>query len=944
MSTVDLSFSLPGYQLLEQVYSSSKTAIYRALQQTEEDGNQPRAVMIKILKIDHPSCLDLARFCNQFTIIKSLNIPGIVHPYCLEPYGNSYALIMDDDGDVSLRDYAQNHSLSTVKVLAIALQLAEILHHLHQNGIIHNDINPNHILIHPQSQKVKLIDFSLASLLTQEIQANQHPSRLEGTLAYLSPEQTGRMNRSVDYRTDFYALGVTLFELLTQQLPFLSDNPMELMQCHIAKQLPLAHSLNPNIPPMLSSLICKLMAKNAEDRYQTGLGLKSDLENCLCQLEAKAEIESFELGSQDVSDRLITNLDEQTMRWQFDAAQVQAAVLADSGADLMAQQLQKLPIATQSILKVAACVGNQFDLKTLAIISEQSESEIAAGLWRALQEGFIAPQNDAYKFYTGQMEPHLAAMQPIASSYKFLHDRIQQTAYSLAPEAQKQQIHLKISQLLLKNSLANQQENQAWAIANHLNIAIGLSGQLQKQANLLAFRAAIDTTLLHNAPLQVMLQHCTEIVVEYLDAAFARIWTTNAAGNLLELQASAGLYTHLNGAHQSVAVGQFKIGLIAEECRPHLTNDVLTDPRVGDKAWAAREGLVSFAGYPLFVANSQVLGVIALFARQPLPITVLEALKIVSHEISLGLWRRRTEMALQASEAQLRKNSQALAQALREVSHAQLQLIQSEKMSALGNLVAGVAHEINNPVGCIVGNVNAMQDSIDDLFQVVDLYSKNFPQPGAEIEAELEAIDLEYLREDLPKLIKAMKDGGDRIKAISKSLRSFARADSDQKQTFNLHEGIDGTLLILRHRLKADEHRLAIEVMTEYGNIPEVNCFPGQLNQVFMNILANAIDAIDEAHQQRELAEIKDNFNFIKIQTATAGDRVIITIADSGTGIPEEVKARIFNYLFTTKEIGKGTGLGLAIVQQIVVEKHGGAIEVRSEVGKGTEFMIYLPI
>jgi signal transduction histidine kinase len=288
--------------------------------------------------------------------------------------------------------------------------------------------------------------------------------------------------------------------------------------------------------------------------------------------------------------------------------------------------------------------------------------------------------------------------------------------------------------------------------------------------------------------------------------------------------------------------------------------------------------------------------------------------------------------------------AQQVAQTTAELQTSQLHLIQNEKMSALGNLVAGVAHEINNPVGCIVGNVSAVRDAIRDLFSIIDLYRAKFPEPGAEIEEELEAIDLEYLREDLPKLVRAMQDGGDRIKSISKSLRTFSRADSDMKQTFNIHEGIDSTVLILRHRLKANDHRQAIEVITEYDNIPEINCFPGQLNQVFMNILANAIDAIDESHQKREFAGIPSNSHEIRIRTAVESNQVKISIADNGTGMPEELKTQIFNHLFTTKSVGEGTGLGLTIAHQIIVEKHGGAIVVNSEIGKGTEFLITIPL
>jgi signal transduction histidine kinase len=298
----------------------------------------------------------------------------------------------------------------------------------------------------------------------------------------------------------------------------------------------------------------------------------------------------------------------------------------------------------------------------------------------------------------------------------------------------------------------------------------------------------------------------------------------------------------------------------------------------------------------------------------------------------------------QTLEQQVRDRTQALSQALEELQHSHLQVIQSEKMSALGNLVAGVAHEINNPIGCVVGNVRAVEANIKDLFGVIDLYGKHFPNPGAEIEDELETVDLDYLREDLPKLVKAMRDGSDRIVSISRSLSTFSRADTDRKQAFNLHEGIDSTILILRHRLKDDEHRPEIQVLIDYGNLPLVECFPGQINQVFMNILANAIDALDELNQGRSFTDIESNPNRITIKTILVGEQVQIYIADNGPGMPEEVRSRIFDHLYTTKTVGKGTGLGLAIAQQIIEEKHGGTIEVNSKLGKGTTFMIQIPV
>jgi signal transduction histidine kinase len=293
-------------------------------------------------------------------------------------------------------------------------------------------------------------------------------------------------------------------------------------------------------------------------------------------------------------------------------------------------------------------------------------------------------------------------------------------------------------------------------------------------------------------------------------------------------------------------------------------------------------------------------------------------------------------------EQQVQERTAQLNQAFEELQQSQLQIIQSEKMSALGNLVAGVAHEINNPIGCIVGNVKHVQNSIDDLFGIIDLYQTKFPQPGAEIEAELETVDLDYLREDLPKLVRAMKNGGDRITAISKSLRTFSRADTDHKQRFNLHEGIDSTVLILRHRLKANEHRPEIQIVTEYGEIPEIQCFPGQLNQVFMNLLANAIDIFDEMAQTQSFETIEPQN--ITIRTAIVDHQVQIKIQDNGAGMNEVIKAKVFDHLFTTKSVGKGTGLGLAIARQIIVDKHDGELTVESVLGQGTTFSIGMPI
>lgn len=294
----------------------------------------------------------------------------------------------------------------------------------------------------------------------------------------------------------------------------------------------------------------------------------------------------------------------------------------------------------------------------------------------------------------------------------------------------------------------------------------------------------------------------------------------------------------------------------------------------------------------------------------------------------------------------IEEQSLKLTQALATLQDAQLQLVQSEKMSALGNLVAGIAHEINNPIGFVAGNLKMAREYIGDLFGLIELYQKYHPNPEPEIEQKIEEIDLEYLRDDLPKLFDSLKIGSERIRNISISLRTFSRGDTEQKISFNIHEGIDSTILILRHRLKANESHPAINVIKNYGDLPLIECYSGQLNQVFMNLLANAIDSLEECNTSRSFEEIEENLNQIEITTGLTEDKnsVIIKIKDNGLGISEEVQQKIFDNLFTTKAVGKGTGLGLSIAREIIVDKHGGNLSFNSEVGKGTEFVIEIPV
>ncbi|BDA70107.1 Serine/Threonine protein kinase and Signal Transduction Histidine Kinase (STHK) with GAF sensor [Calothrix sp. PCC 7716] len=314
---------------------------------------------------------------------------------------------------------------------------------------------------------------------------------------------------------------------------------------------------------------------------------------------------------------------------------------------------------------------------------------------------------------------------------------------------------------------------------------------------------------------------------------------------------------------------------------------------------------------------------------------------VFTHERLLILNFLCTQAAISLLNARLYQQAQIYAQQLEQ---SQLQVVQSEKMASLGNLVAGVAHEINNPIGFLNGSINNGKEYVQDLLGHLALYQQHYPNPVEPIQDNTEEIDLEFLCSDVPKLFDSMKGATERIKNISTSLRTFSRADTEYKVSANLHEGIDSTLLILKYRLKANEHRPAIQVIEEFGDLPPIECFPGQLNQVFMNILANAIDMFDEMAVTQSFKELEANPQKIIIRTQVILNYVYIRIRDNGKGMTQEIKEKIFNHLFTTKAVGKGTGLGLAIARQIVVEKHNGSLDVWSELGQGTEFTIQIPV
>ncbi|VXD11523.1 AAA family ATPase [Planktothrix paucivesiculata] len=290
--------NLPDVTIISQLYESANSLVYKAIRQED---NQP--LILKVLKENYPTPTELARYRTEYEITQSLNLPGVIKAYNLQKYQNTLVMFLEDFGGKSLKLWIEKHALTLKEFLKIALCVAETLGHIHAKNIIHKDINPSNIIFNPTTGQVKIIDFGISTQLTQENTSLKNPNILEGTLAYVSPEQTGRMNCSLDYRTDFYSLGVTFYELLTYQLPFETTDALELVHCHIAKQPLDPSKINSDIPQVVSDMVMKLMAKTAEKRYQSAFGIKSDLEKCLNQLQDSGTISNFVLATQDISDK-----------------------------------------------------------------------------------------------------------------------------------------------------------------------------------------------------------------------------------------------------------------------------------------------------------------------------------------------------------------------------------------------------------------------------------------------------------------------------------------------------------------------------------------------------------------------------------------------------------------------------------------------------------------
>jgi signal transduction histidine kinase len=530
----------------------------------------------------------------------------------------------------------------------------------------------------------------------------------------------------------------------------------------------------------------------------------------------------------------------------------------------------------------------------------------------------LAPYPEKFQHEYAHLLKHQAEIQDIWAELKTfvaktlpLHEALQKAmpaffqTYDLVPQRYAQEVDRQVAQI------------------RKLNLARPADVK-QAQALLLAFT---------NSDLALEFDGISDDLVSLIDQAYQ------------ELKEAESLYQQAGEVAQKIVAASIGLSVAIAMLLAFLTSRAIARPIQALTSIARRSTEESNFDLQATVEYNDEIGALAnAFNQLTRAVQQLLQQQQTANE-QLETYSQTLEDQVEARTQELNDKNTQLQKLLTELQHTQVQMVQSEKMSALGQMVAGVAHEINNPVNFIHGNLTHVQEYSHNLLAFVQLYQKHYPNPASEIQAEAEELDLEFVQTDLPKMLDSMKLGTDRIRKIVLSLRNFSRTDEADFKAVDLHEGIDSTLLILQHRLKDRSDCPAIQVIRDYGALPLVECYPGQINQVFMNILSNAIDALEDANTKRTYQGIKENPSRITIRTSLMDSKwVEISIADNGTGMSESVHKRIFDPFFTTKAVGKGTGMGMPISHQIVTEKHGGRLECLSMPGEGTEFIVQIPV
>jgi signal transduction histidine kinase/serine/threonine protein kinase len=1146
---IDITTEIAGCQITEKIYAGSRTLVYKGI-----DLQNSASVVIKLMRNEYPNFGEIVQFKNQYTITKNLELAGVVKPLKLETYQNRYVILMEDFGGISLKEYAQQYFQGVLPLnefFPIAIKIASIIDSVHHLKIIHKDIKPENILINPKSQEIKVTDFGIASQLQKETQTLKSPSVLEGTLAYISPEQTGRMNRGIDYRSDFYSLGITFYELLTGRLPFSSKDAMELVHCHIAKQPIPVDEINSNIPDVLTKIVSKLMAKNAEDRYQSLLGLRYDLEKCVNELKNNNFIDNFSIGSRDASDnfiipeklygrekevetilqvfnrvarasennyqtelilvagisgigktaivneihkpilshrgyftkgkfdqfqrnvplsafvqvfrdligQLLSESDTRVAEWKDkildaignegqliievipelefiigkqpsvmdlpdNAAQNRFNLLFENflkvfatekhplvifiddlqWADLTSLQLIKLLINSQkqgcllligayrdsevypghpfiSMLEEIKKTEIKINIITLTPLNQSDVNNLVADTLNYTTDyvknnqkkmhfwAKHAPENCLHKWYMVEAEICRVLSQKnqaieyydcainLAKENKYLQEEALacELAAKFYLEWNKKTIarsyildaYQKYQLWGAKAKVLHLEENYPQLLSSSIpscsiNSSFSLTGSTSTESLDLSSILKASQTLAQEIKLDILLAKMMKIVIEnagaergYLMLNYDNEWKIVTSGEVEKVNVTLNNPILLTNESNGIPILPDAIINYVIRTKDNLVlNDARYENNFTKDAYISYFQPKSVLCFPL-LNQGKLIGIIYLennLVNGAFTPGRLKILRLLSTQAAISIENATIYNTL---EIKVQERTQELSQTLTKLQETQSQLVQSEKMSALGQMVAGVAHEINNPANFIHGNLNYVKEYTQDLVQLLQAYQEYCPNPPKNIQELLREIDIEFLSADLSKILSSMKTGTQRIREIVLSLRNFSRLDEAEFKVADIHEGLDNTLMLLQHRL--DESK--IEIIKEYNTIPLIECYAAQLNQVFFSLLTNAIDAIEESKQTNQ-SEIFT----IWIYTQLVENTITISIADNGIGIQENIISKIFDPFFTTKPVGKGAGLGLSISYQTVVGKHNGNLWCDSTHGLGSKFVIEIPI